>query len=147
MISEILFPDHQGNNTDYYAGLLNIKTPYAWILELKYSQITEHGTMCNPVGSVVQLSNSSMYFRKIIKAFFHHSIVGPILANHVIVLIPWETESFTDEDLEKQKKRVADMTYQLHRKLNLRFRYGISSIHSLNDMFPAISEARKDMEH
>lgn len=127
LISEILFPDEHSNNIPVYTSFLNIKYDYAWLCTLNYGQINEHGTMCNPIGSVVQLSNVNPYFRRVIKAFFPSAIVGPILGSNVTFLVPCKDPHLTEEEQAIRKKRVDDLTYQLHKKLNLRFRSTIGS--------------------
>lgn len=122
MISEVLFPNQDESHVSVYKDFLNITQDYGWICTLKYSQINEHGTMINPMGSVVILSNKYLYFRTVVKAFFPSAIVGPILANQVVFLVPCEEEALTKEQLAARKKRVDDLTYQLHRKLDLRFK-------------------------
>ncbi len=131
MISELLLPDPQGSQVSLYRQFLGIKYNYAWVCDLKYGQITEHGTMCNPIGSMMLLSKSVSYFRVIVKAFFPSAIIGPILSNHVVFLVPCREENLSEEEVKFQEKRVRDMTYQLHRKMDLRFRYTISDPQSI----------------
>ena len=146
LISELLFPEQLYQNLHLYTSLLDIHTPYGWIMALKFSQITAHGTMCNPIGSVVQLQSRITYFRKIIKAFFPTAIIGPILANRIFVLIPCNACPLSESEEAFRQKRSKDMDTQLHRKLNLRFKIGLGAPQPLMNLAQSLKEAYEAVE-
>ena len=146
LISELLFPEQLYQNLHLYTSLLDIRTPYGWIMALKFSQITAHGTMCNPIGSVVQLQSRITYFRKIIKAFFPTAIIGPILANRIFVLIPCNAYPLSESEEAFRQKRSKDMDTQLHRKLNLRFKIGLGAPQPLMNLAQSLKEAYEAVE-
>lgn len=141
MISELLFPEQFHQNLSLYTSLLDLHSPYGWIMALKFSQITAHGTMCNPIGSIVQLQNQLSYFRKIIKAFFPTAIIGPILANRIFIMIPCNACPLSEKEDAFRQKRAKDMETQLHRKLDLRFKIGFGNPQPLMNLTASLKEA------
>lgn len=146
LISELLFPDQFHQNLSLYTSLLDIHAPYGWIMALKFSQITAHGTMCNPIGSVVQLQSQISYFRKIIKAFFPTAIIGPVLANRIFIMIPCNACPLSENEEAFRQKRSKDMETQLHRKLNLRFKIGLGAPQPLMNLSQSLKEAYEAVE-
>lgn len=146
LISEILFPKQFHENLHLYTALLDIHAPYGWIMALKYSQITDHGTMCNPIGSMVQLQNKISFFRKIIKAFFPTAIIGPVLANQIFLMIPCSSMPLSEKEEEFRRKRAQDMTTQLHRKLNLRFKFGMGNPQPMMNLAQSLKEAHDEID-
>lgn len=132
MISDLLFSG--GENLSLYTSLLDIRMPCGWLMELTYSQITEHGTMCNPIGSLVQLQKQINFFHRIIKAFFPHAVIGPVLANTVMVLVPCPDPFLDQEAEEMRQKRADNMSAQLYRKLKLRFRVTLKAPARLEEL-------------
>lgn len=145
-ISELLFPEQFHQNLSLYTSLLDIHAPYGWIMALKFSQITDHGTMCNPIGSVVQLQGQISYFRTIIKAFFPSAIIGPVLANRIFILIPSNSMPLSESEEAFRQKRSKDMETQLHRKLNLRFKIGMGAAQPLMNLAQSLKEAYEAVE-
>lgn len=145
-ISELLFPKQLHQNLTLYTSLLDVHAPYGWIMALKFSQITDHGTMCNPIGSVVQLQGQISYFRKIIKAFFPAAIIGPILANRIFIMVSCNSMPLSESEDAYRKKRAKDMETQLHRKLNLRFKIGLGEPQPLMNLAQSMKEAHEEVE-
>ena len=115
-------------------------------MALKFSQITDHGTMCNPIGSIVQLEGQISYFRKIIKAFFPTAIIGPVLANRIFIMIPCNSMPLSISEETFRQKRAQDMETQLHRKLNLRFKIGLGEPQPLMNLVQSMKEAHEEVE-
>lgn len=145
MISELLFPEQFHQNLSLYTSLLDIHAPYGWMMALKFSQITAHGTMCNPIGSVVQLQSQLSYFHKIIKAFFPTAIIGPVLANRIFIMVPCNACPLSDHEEAFRQKRAKDMETQLHRKLNLRFKIGLGGPQPMMNLPQSLKEASGDI--
>lgn len=145
-ISELLFPEQLHQNLSLYTSLLDIHAPYGWIMALKFSQITAHGTMCNPIGSIVQLQRQISYFRTIIKAFFPSAIIGPVLANRIFILIPSNSMPLSESEAAFRQKRSMDMETQLHRKLNLRFKIGLGEAQPMMNLAQSLKEAHEAVE-
>lgn len=145
-ISELLFPEQLHQNLSLYTSLLDIHAPYGWIMALKFSQITAHGTMCNPIGSIVQLQGQISYFRTIIKAFFPSAIIGPVLANRIFILIPSNSMPLSESEAAFRQKRSMDMETQLHRKLNLRFKIGLGEAQPMMNLAQSLKEAHEAVE-
>ena len=145
-ISELLFPEQLHQNLSLYTSLLDIHAPYGWIMALKFSQITAHGTMCNPIGSIVQLQGQISYFRTIIKAFLPSAIIGPVLANRIFILIPSNSMPLSESEAAFRQKRSMDMETQLHRKLNLRFKIGLGEAQPMMNLAQSLKEAHEAVE-
>lgn len=145
MMSELLFPEQFHQNLSLYTGMLDITAPYGWIMALRFSQITPHGTMCNPIGSLVQLQNQLPYFRTIVKAFFPEAIIGPVLANRIFLVVPCSTAELNDTEDAYRHKRTADLSTQLHKKLGLAFKCTLGSIQPLGNLALSLREAHELM--
>lgn len=142
-ITEILFRKESSENLHYYKELLNISGDYGWVMSLDFCESEENGAMVNPIGAMVQLQKQISLFRTIIKAFFPGAIIGPALANRVVVFVPCRTEVMTQKDTEFYQDRAQRMMVQLKRKLNLYFKLGIGNVHPISQISISLQEARR----
>lgn len=141
LMSQIIFSPADANTISLYRELLNIRADHGWIIDLLFCESVENGTIQNPVGSTVQLQKQIVLFRRIIRAFFPASITGPVLGNHVIILIPSLAESLTEKEDEFRCRRISSMLYQMGQKLNLTFLAGLSQVHPFSSISNALTEA------
>lgn len=133
----------EGNSREEYTGyrdLLNIEEDYGYVMVLECGEELHKGELTNTVGSGIKLQKHYLVFRDTVKEAVG-GIVGALMANKVIVLIP------SGEAAEEYSRRVMKIenTRALLRKLEqqteLRFKAGIGTVKSWKDMEESYQEA------
>lgn len=114
-----------------YTQLLSFYPSHVWFMTIDISDGMIGNKIINPIGAMIRLREKDALFRTIIKAFFPNTIVGPILANRCICMVPGTGQT---PDLA----RVEKMQGQLIRKLDLEF-----AIH-ISDVMPFTKEGLKN---
>ena len=133
-ITEILFHDEKERDLKSYRDLLNIPVNYGWVMTLDFCESMIDGHMVNPVGATIRLQQQITLFRTILKAFFPSCVIGPVLANRIVVFIPCLHPSMTTEEQEFRHDRAEHMMKQLRKKLNLYFSLGIGEVQSIEEI-------------
>ena len=133
-VSELLFRDEAKRNLAPYRELLNIPADYGWIMTLDFCESEENDTQQNPVGAGIQFHQQSALFRTIIKAFFPGSVIGPVLANRVVIFIPCSRPTMSQEEYDFRQDRAEHMMKQLTKKMNLHFRLGIGNVQTVQEI-------------
>ncbi len=133
----------EGSGKEEYAGyrdLLNVEEDYGYVTVIECGDELRKGELTNTVGSGIKLQKHYMIFRETVKEATG-GIVGALMANKVIVLIP------TGEQQEEYSQRVMKIenTRALLRKLEqqteLKFKAGIGTVKSWKDMEESYREA------
>lgn len=133
-ITEILFHDEKERDLKSYRDLLNIPVNYGWVMTLDFCESMIDGHMVNPVGATIRLQQQITLFRTILKAFFPSCVIGPVLANRIVVFLPCLHPSMTAEEQEFRHDRAEHMMKQLRKKLNLYFSLGIGDVQSIEEI-------------
>lgn len=140
-IAELLFKGPESINIHSYKELLNIPAHYGWVMTLDFCECEENGIMQNPLGAMIQLQEQQKLFRSVIKAFFPGAIIGPALANRVIVFIPCRSDSMTAEEIDFRQDRAEHMMKQLRKKMDLFFKLGIGNPKKFSEIKDSFHEA------
>lgn len=139
-ISEMLMGQPSSSGLHAYRELLNIPASHGWIMTLDFCESREDEQMQNPVGAMIRLQEQEKLFRSIVKAFFPGAIIGPALANRVIVFIPCHSDTMTPEEIEFRQDRTEHMMKQLRRKINLYFRLYIGNPQKFSDIVLSLKQ-------
>lgn len=102
LISQMFFPGHADENLARYKELLNIPQNYGRVVTLTFGEKDEkEGVLQNPVGSSIRLQKEYHKFREIIREQFPLSVIGPVMGNHLLFLLPyWENTVGKKDALE-----------------------------------------------
>mgnify|MGYP000273163531 CR=1 FL=1 len=94
------------NYNDNYRQLLGIQEKYGFMIVVEFGDSQENGELTNAVGAGVR---AKVYpsFGKPPERFFH-CLVGPVMGNRVVILVPYENETIDYDErvhiLTKNKK-------------------------------------------
>lgn len=132
----------EGNSKEEYAGyreLLNIEEESGYVMVIECGEELHKGELTNTVGSGIKLQKHYMVFRETVKEATG-GIVGALMANKVIVLVPTSEE----EEYSRRVMKV-DNTRALLRKLEqqteLKYKAGIGTVKPWKDMEGSYREA------
>ncbi|MFV0529756.1 MAG: helix-turn-helix domain-containing protein [Lachnospiraceae bacterium] len=140
LLQEEFLPDE-----DNYRELLSITQKYAYVILLEFGEETDEGAMQNKVGASVQVNNFYADLRDIIRNLFP-AIVGPIMGNRVVILVPWESDTVSYEERIAQIKRANNLVHKLEQKIPSIFRAGIGSLKALEFAKESYLEALKALQ-
>ena len=118
-IYSVLFQDTDPQDVANYKQLLSIEDEYAMVMVIEFG-------MGNPIGAVVRAQGFLRDIREIVREFFS-GVVGPIMANHIVVIIPKEETDITYENRVSLVEKGRKMIYRLNRRTGDKYRLGIGS--------------------
>ncbi|HIT90399.1 MAG TPA: response regulator [Candidatus Merdenecus merdavium] len=139
-IYNVLFQENYEQEIDNFKQLLNISQNYGFVIVLGFGDQMEDGKLSNPVGVSVKAQKFYPEFREIVKEFYP-AIIGPIMANRIVIIVP---EDELETDYEKRIK-IIDTTRNLARKLrkrlDIQIKAGIGSGKTLEKIQESYNEA------
>ena len=144
LIYSVLFQENYADDTENFKQLLGIEAASGYMMVIECGDDLEGSHLFNTVGASVRVQPNYRLLREIIKDHFS-CIVGSMMANMVIVLIPCE-EKYQNTEEEYQGRieiieNARKMVRELKRKLDAHFRVGIGSIRSLAEAEESYMEA------
>lgn len=128
-----------------YRELLNISTESGYVMVIECGDEFHKGQLSNTVGAGIKLQKHYMVFRETVKEVTE-GIVGALMANKVIVLIPCERgeESYEERILKIENTR--SMLRKLEQQIELRFKAGIGCVKGWDIMAESYREARDTVQ-
>ena len=129
-INNLLLQDDFQTYQDNYRELLDIKEENGYMIVTEFGDSLEEGILTNAVGSSVKANKFYSTFREIAQGFFD-CLVGPIMGNRIVLLVP------CGETLEEYETRVEivtrarNMVHKLESRIDSKFRCGIGRVKSL----------------
>ena len=139
-VSEILLQGKLSTSTNQYKELLGIYQQYGTMLILEYGDDLQQGELTNPVGASVRFQSSYTAVREIIKEYMP-CIVGPMLTNKIPCFLPQECQEENYENRSKFIMKARELVHKLNHMFELRFRIGIGSIRSIQEIYTSYQEA------
>lgn len=130
------FHTYQSN----YRELLNIQEEYAFMTVIEFGDRDENGLLTNAVGASVRASKFYPELREIVKEFFS-CLVGPIMGNRVVVLVPHERGRVEYEERVEILTRTRNMIHKLENRIDSNFRGGIGRVCPLESVKESYMEA------
>lgn len=124
-----------------YRELLDIMERYGFMIVLEFGDSIEAGgELTNAVGSSVKASKFYPELREIAKDFFS-CLVGPVMGNRVVLLVPHETEKIEYEERVEILTRTRNMVHKLESRIDSKFRAGIGRVCVLDSVKESYTEA------
>ncbi|MDO5136542.1 MAG: response regulator [Eubacteriales bacterium] len=130
------FHTYQSN----YRELLNIVQDYAFMAVVEFGDSVENGVLTNAVGASVRANKFYPEFREIAKGFFN-CLVGPVMGNRIVLLVPCEKERAEYEERVEILTKMRNMIHKLEGRIDCKFRGGIGRIRLLEDIKGSYTEA------
>lgn len=147
LIYSILFQENFSAETDNFKTLLGIEEEYGYIIAIEWGDSQEEGHLTNVIGASVRIHTSYTWIRETVKEYFN-GIVGPIMANLVMVYVPCSKEVMEYEYEERVQiiNQARKMLRKLKNSLDAQFRIGIGSVKELNQAGFSYTEAMNALQ-
>lgn len=147
-IYSVLFQGNYMEETQNFKNLLGIDYDYGYMMVIEYGDTSENGHLTNAIGASVRLQSNYNRIRETIKEYFA-GIVGPMMGNTVITLIPCEEECAENEYEDRVKiiENARSMIRNLKETVDAQFRVGIGSIKRMEHVETSYAEAIKALRY
>lgn len=139
-IYNLLLQDEFHTYQSNYRELLNIEKKYAFMAVVEFGDSLEDGILTNAVGASVRASRFYPEFREITKGFFD-CLVGPVMGNCIVILVPHETGSVEYEERVEIVTRMRNLVHKLEQRIESKFRGGIGRVRLLEEVKDSYREA------
>lgn len=136
----ILLMDGFHNYNDNYRQLLGIQEKYGFMIVVEFGDSQENGELTNAVGACVRAEKFYPDIREIAREFFC-CLVGPVMGNRVVILVPFENSSIDYDGRVHILTKTRNMIYKLETRIDSRFRAGIGRIREEENLRESYSEA------
>jgi len=143
IITNLLFQT-ETQDISYYLQLLDLEEPYGYIMVIPFGSDYENGQLYSPVRMSVQAQDFYPDFREIVKEAFS-CVVGPIISNSVVLLIPHREESVSYEERIRIVENARRLASRLEERLKARFRIGIGRVRKMEDLQYSYREALRSL--
>lgn len=141
LINQLFFPDTYKKSLNQYKTLLGISQNYAKIVTLTFGEIPspsllpKKDALQNQIGSAVHLQKDYMLFRETVLELLPQTVIGPVMGNHVLLLIPCWKETETQEEEAAFLQTLEELTESLEETFDgLFFCLSASPIHSIESL-------------
>ncbi len=139
-INNILLQDDFSTYQDNYTDLLDIRQKYGYMMVLEFGDSMENGILSNAVGASVKANRFYSTFREITRGFFE-CLVGPIMGNRIVLLVPYEKDTEDYEDRVAIVIRARNMVHKLENRIDSIFRCGIGRVKEFGSVKESFQEA------
>ena len=140
MIYSILFKDVYSTQVNHFKNLLGITWDYGFVLLIQYGDLDEKGLLTNPVGNSIKAQSFYPVLQEITKEYFN-GIIGPVMVNQVLVVVPWENLEIDYNERIHMIDKARSLNRKLKRHIDTDFRIGIGSIKKLEELSNSYKEA------
>ena len=139
-INNILLQDDFQTYHDNYTELLDIHEEYGYMIVAEFGDSMENGVLTNAVGASVKANKFYSTFREIAQGFFE-CLVGPIMGNRIVLLVPYRNGTETYEERVEIVTRARNMVHKLESRIDSKFRCGIGRV---KEMGSTLKESFKE---
>ncbi len=127
-----------------YIEMLDIKSPYGFMIILEFGDSIEGGTMTNAIGVSVRVNKYYPMVREIVKDYFD-CVMGPAMGNRLVLFLPFEQEKVRYEERVEIITRTRNMIHKLESTTDIKCRGGIGSVKPLEGIRDSYKEALKSL--
>ena len=110
------------------------------MIVVEFGDSQENGELTNAVGAGVRAEKFYPELRETAREFFH-CLVGPVMGNRVVILVPYENETIDYDERVHILTKTRNMVYKLETRIDSRFRAGIGRIREEQNLRESYSEA------
>ncbi|MCD8022960.1 MAG: response regulator [Lachnospiraceae bacterium] len=143
MITGLLFqPEMQ--DVGYYLQLLDIEEKNGYIMVVQFGTEYRGGRLVSPVRMSVQAQDFYPEFRTIVKDSLN-CIVGPVMSNCIVLLVPLQSSSITYEERIEFVEKAHHLATVLEDRLSAKFRIGIGRVRRMEDLQYSYREALRSL--
>lgn len=111
LINQLFFPDGYAQTLDRYKTLLGLSQNYGRLVTLTFGEPGEPELpLQNPVGAAIHVQKDYMKFRELVREYFPLSVIGPVMGNHILFILPcWKSEE-TIKETKEFTQHLAELT-------------------------------------
>ncbi len=140
-INNIMF-QNDASDLNYYKLLLDIREDYGYVMVIEFGTDYENDKLVSPVGMSVKAQEFYPEMCAIVKSYFP-CITGPIMANRMVVAVPYAQENIAFEERTRIIEAVQEMIGRLQDRLQAKFRAGIGKIRKMEELSGSFQEAMR----
>ncbi len=130
-INSLLLQDTPVSEKAQYRKMLDINDAYGYILVIEFGDKTSDGRLDNAIGASVKGSQHYSVVRETAQSFFT-CLVGPIMGNTVVLLVPHGKASVDYEERIEILSAARNMVHKLESRIDSGFRCGIGRTRELD---------------
>ena len=145
LIYNMLFQEDYSHSLDSFKTLLELESDKGYILLIEFGDEIEATNLSNPVGASVKAQKFYSILREIAKEQLG-GVVGPVMANKIIVLVPCEDEIQAYDERIRSINKAREMIRMLQTRIDAIFRIGIGSIKPMDQLATSYKEAMKAIQ-
>lgn len=127
-----------------YRELLNVEEEYGYAMMLECGDELHRGRLSNTVGAGIKLQKHYMVFRETVKEATG-GIVGALMANRVIVLVPCSMEEEEYSRRVREIENTRGLLRKLEQQTELKYKAGIGTVKRWKDMEESYREASESV--
>lgn len=139
-IYSLLLGDNDDNNIDKYRQLLGIEEKYGFVMVVESGDITDAGEFTNVVGAGVRIQSNYETIKYILKDNFK-CVVGPVMTNKIVVLLPNNTAENDYNTRIRIIDHVRSVVDILSERTDAKYKVGIGSVKPINSLNDSYTEA------
>lgn len=139
-VYSVLLGESNESSNMMYRELLGIDTEYVYAVVIECGEELRKGTLTNTVGAGIRLQKHGMIFREMLKETLN-GIVGSLMGNKVIILIPCDKREESYEEREVKIENIRGMLRKMEQQMEMKFKAGIGSVTSWEEVSDSYREA------
>lgn len=145
MIYTILFQEEYAQDSENYKNLLGIWENYGYMMVIEFGDEAEGTHLTNVVGAGVKIQAYYHDIKDIVKDYLD-CIVGPIMANKIVVFVPFESPEADYNERIKVIEAAREIVQKLRQKTETEFKIGIGSVKELHSLAESYKEALNSLK-
>ncbi len=140
-INYLMLQGEGTENTFYnYKELLELEEENAYVILIQFGESYENGILTNPVGMSMRSQKFYPILRQNVREHFN-CIVGAVMANKVIVMVPSDREGVEYEERIQTIGQARKLLHALESQIDAKFRIGIGYKYRLEQLNQSYQEA------
>lgn len=140
LIYTVIFQEDYSDEAENYRELLGISQDYGYMMVIECGELLDGEQLTNVVGTGVRIQSHYGMIREIIKDCIN-CVVGPMMSNKIIVLVPCEKASIDYNTRISIIEKARELVHKLHQRFDAAFRIGIGSVWSGHELRESYREA------
>ncbi len=145
-INNLMLQGEGSENTYYnYKELLEIEEENAYVLLIQFGESYENGVLTNPIGMSMRSQKFYPVLRSIINEHFH-CLVGAVIANKVIVMVPNDSDEAEYEERIQIIGKTRNLLHALEDQIDAKFRIGIGRRCRMEHLYQSYQEAFRALQ-
>ena len=139
-IYNVLLHDDAQNSSGNYYELLGIEEDYGFVMVIEFGDEIQDGEMTNVIGASFRANAVYPEIREVVQDFFN-AIIGPIMGNHIVIVVPWTTSKLSYEQRVEHMNKARNLVRKLEQRTANYFRAGIGSVQEMASLRTSYLEA------